>query len=517
MAQFTTRKEIELHLSTLRSTFCSGRTKDIRYRKWQLKQLYWLVFDNMDALISALQADLSSHEFEARFMLKDILDDLAYHIDQVEIWAKDEIPDSGFIYTKLGKTIIRHEPRGVAFIIGAWNYPYSLTLKPFASAIAAGCCALIKPSEVAAHTAELMINLASKYLDSEAYAFVSGGASETEYMLTHKFDHVFFTGSTRIGKNIAAAAAKHLTPTVLELGGQGPAIVTKTANVDLAAKRILAAKFMNAGQICLTVNHAFVHPDIHDQFLERIKYWNEQFTHNGEENGISTIINEQHHARLTSMLEQTSGTVVCGGTLSRTNSLTIPPTVVSNASMSDSLLTQELFGPILPIIPSTLTSACSDISSLPHPLALYIFSQSQSEINHILDHTLSGGVTINDCFLHAGAPNVPFGGVGDSGYGNYHGKYGFDAFTHKRTVVQLPNWLDRVMTFRYPPYDVVKAKSFITPGVPKFMRGERLEDQKIGRPWSVLGVACIYLAGVGIGAALYSGRVGWLIGYWRAT
>jgi aldehyde dehydrogenase (NAD+) len=511
MTTYTTRAEVDTTLSALRSTFRSGRTKDIRYRKWQLKQLYWLVVDNIDTLNSALKKDLNSHEFEARFVMKGLLEDILYHIDHVETWAKDEVPDSGFVFSKLGKTVLRQEPRGVAFIIGAWNYPYMLTLQPLASAIAAGCCALVKPSEIAANTAQMMIDLAPKYLDSEAYAFVTGGGPETQYMLTHKYDHVFFTGSTPIAKHIAAAAAKHLTPTVLELGGQGPAIVTKTANIDLAAKRIASAKFINAGQICLSVNHTFVHPSVHAQFLERVKHWTQVFTANSETD-MSTIINERNHSRLTSMLDKTDGTVLIGGTSSTSSPLRLFPTVVSNVQMSDSLLTEELFGPILPIIEADYEHACKTISSMPHPLGLYIFSSDQSEIDYILDHTLSGGVTINDCMVHAGAPNVPFGGVGDSGAGAYHGRYGFDNFTHKRAVVHLPSWLDKVMGFRYPPYDLGKAKYAIKPRAPNFKKGEKLEDQKLGSGWTPLATTSILVAALGLGAAAWTGQLGPFIG-----
>lgn len=511
---YTSRSDVDVALATLRTTFRSGRTKDLRYRKWQLKQLYWLVSDNISAFVAALASDLDRHEFESRFTIKGLLEDIVYHIDNVEAWAADEIPNSGFVFSKIGTTIIRQEPRGVAFIIGAWNYPDTLTLTPLASAIAAGCCALVKPSEIAAHTAELMIRLAPKYLDPEAYAFVSGGAAETTYMLTHKFDHVFFTGSTPIAKYVAAATAKHLTPTVLELGGQGPAIVTKTANIDLAAKRIAVAKFMNAGQICLSVNHTFVHPDIHTEFLERLKYWNQHFTSNGSNDQMCSIINEKNHARLSSMLDKTAGTIEQGGTSSKDTPLKLFPTIVSNVKMSDSLLSEELFGPILPVIQADYKEACKTISSMAHPLGLYIFSGSEEEINYVLDNTLSGGVTINDCLLHAGAKEVPFGGVGDSGAGAYHGKYGFETFTHKRTVVRLPNWLDKVMGFRYPPYDMEKTAAVVKVKAPNFKRGEKLEDQKIGGGWTGLGLASLAVGAVGLGAAAYSGRLGKVIGDW---
>jgi aldehyde dehydrogenase (NAD+) len=372
----------------------------------------------------------------------------------------------------------------------------------------------VKPSEIAKNAAELMCRLAPKYLDPEAYIFVSGAAKETQYMLSHKFDHVFFTGSTPVAKHVAAATAKHLTPTVLELGGQGPAIVTKTANVDLAAKRIASAKFMNAGQICLSVNHTFVHPDVYAQFVERIKHWNQTFISSGDDDHMCTIINERNHSRLSSMLERTSGTVISSKEPQGDKPLKLFPTVVSNVKMNDSLLSEELFGPILPVIEADYKSACSTISSMPHPLGLYIFSSDQSEIDYILDNTLSGGVTINDCMLHAGAKNAPFGGVGDSGSGAYHGKYGFDTFTHKRTIVKLPNWMDSVMSFRYAPYDMGKAKSMLAVSAPSFKRGETLEDQKLGGGWSSLSMVSVAVGLLGLGAAAWTGSLGKVMGDW---
>jgi aldehyde dehydrogenase (NAD+) len=288
-----------------------------------------------------------------------------------------------------------------------------------------------------------------------------------------------------VGKHVAAVAAKHLTPTVLELGGQSPAIVTKTTNANLAAKRIAWAKFINAGQVCLSVNHAFVHPDVHDEFLERIIYWNEKFTSNEGEDHMSAVVNASHHARLTALLRKTFGTIICVGTspstplkLPPSNPPKFTPTVVSNIHPLDPLMKEELFAPILPILKTNYKSAVETISSTSHPLAVYIFINSQSEISYILNNTLSGGVTINDCLLHAGAQGAPFGGVGDSGYGSYCERYGSDAFTHKRTVVRLPDWLDGVMGFRYPLYDVWKSKGYVTAAKPEFKRGETLEDHK---------------------------------------
>lgn len=379
---FSSRDDIDNAVKTLRATFRSGRTKDLKYRKWQLKQLYWLVADNHEAFIDALHKDLGRPEFETRLSIKGMQDDIVYHIKHFEQWARGEKPSSGFVFTSIGRTHLRAEPRGTVFIIGPWNFPDNLTIGPLAAAISAGCTALIKPSELAANFSDLSVQLAPKYLDNESYAVVTGASAETQYMLSHKYDHIFFTGSTPVAKHIAAAAAKHLTPTVLELGGQCPAIVTKTANVDLAAKRIASAKFMNAGQICLSVNHVFIDPEVHRQFIDRLKFWNQKFTDNGENEAMCTIINERNFGRLEGLLDKTKGNVVYGGSGHDRNLLKLKTTIVDNVGLDDSLLSEELFGPLLPIIESDCKHAVETINSLPHPLGLYIFSHDQTEIDY---------------------------------------------------------------------------------------------------------------------------------------
>ena len=379
---YSRKKDIDEAIATLRATFRSGRTKDLKYRRWQLKQLYWLVADNHEAIIEALHKDLGRPEFETHLNLKGMQDDIIYHIKHVEKWARNDIPESGFLFTRVGRTYLRAEPRGLVFIIGPWNFPDTLTIQPLAAAISAGCTALVKPSELATNFSALLVQLASKYLDTESYAVVTGAASETQYMLSHKYDHIFFTGSTPVAKHIAAAAARHLTPTVLELGGQCPAIVTKSANIDIAAKRIAAAKFMNAGQICLSVNHVFIDPKIHSEFIERLKYWNGKFTANGENDEMCTIINERNFGRLERLLSNTKGNVVYGGTGHDRNLLKLKTTVVDNVSLEDSLLSEKLFGPLLPIIEADYKRAVELVNSLTHPLGLYVFSHDQCEIDY---------------------------------------------------------------------------------------------------------------------------------------
>ncbi|TLD31406.1 hypothetical protein PspLS_01746 [Pyricularia sp. CBS 133598] len=467
----------EVH-ETLNATFASGKTKSIEWRKWQLKQLWWLVHDNEQAILEALNKDLGRHEMETRTAdLAGLQGDIIEHIQHVEEWAATEpIEGAGVLFGTLGGAHIRKEPLGVAFVIGAWNFPVLLTLQPVIAAVAAGCCVIIKPSELASASEKVIVELVNRYLDGSAIRAVTGGPKETSEFLTYRFDHIFFTGSTKIAKFVAAAAAKHLTPTVLELGGQCPAIITKTADVDLAAKRVAYAKFVNAGQICLSVNHVFVDPAIHHQFVDSLKRWTVEFGSSGQ---MCNIINERNYDRLNEMLEKTQGKVLCGENGSR-ETKRIPGTVVDQVTMSDSLLSEELFGPICPVLTATPNEAIAAINSLPRPLALYVFSNEQKEIDNILGQTISGGVTINDVLMHAAVPNAPFGGVGDSGMGSYHGRHGFDVFTHKRTVLALPKWLEGVMSFRYPTYDVKHASKFAVKNKLGFRRGETMADQRVG-------------------------------------
>lgn len=308
---------------------------------------------------------------------------------------------------------------------------------------------------------------------------MTGGPSETSHILTHKFNHIFYTGGSKVGRIIAEAAAKHLTPIVLELGGQAPVIVTKSANIDIAAKRIAHAKLTNSGQVCLNANHVFAHPAIHDQLVERLRYWFDKFLETGDED-LAAIINERHFDRVSGLLKSTSGVVVYGGKTDRSRRY-IAPTVVRDVMVDDSLMSEELFAPVTPVVVADVDRAIRIIGSMPHPLGLYIFSQDQGEIKHILDNTNSGGVTINDIMMHAGVPNAPFGGVGESGYGSYHGKYGFDAFSHTRTIVAPPNWMETVLSLRYRPFDLKKLKWLAVSSKLIGKPGQTLEEQPVGR------------------------------------
>ncbi len=479
MATYTTPEQLDKAYSTLQETFKTGKTKGIAWRKWQLKQIWWMVCDNEEAIAKALHADLNRHDFESYYAdICGVKHDIIAHLKNVQAWAADETPDAGFLFGTLCGARIRKEPLGVALVIGTWNFPFIVTLSPLVAAISAGCCVMVKPAETTVSCQDLMADIIPRYLDNSAVQVVTGGPQETSMILECRFDHIFYTGSPKIAKIIQAAAAKHLTPTVLELGGQAPCIVTPSADIDLAAKRIMFSKFLNAGQICLSSNHVFVDPSVHDKFVERATYWIGQYLKNDGKDQVVHIVNERNYDRLVALLNQTGGKVAYGGATDR-ESKYIQPTIIKDIRMTDSLMSEEIFGPLLPIMAMPYTEACTVTSRLEHPLALYIFSTNNTEIDYILSHTSSGGVTINEVMMHAGVPNAPFGGVGNSGTGSYHGRYGFDAFTHNRTVVSVPGWFDYLLGFRYPPYSTKHINKIIVKDA-AFKRGESMEDQQVG-------------------------------------
>ena len=476
---FTSIEDFTCSHDTLHNTFSTGRTKSLAWRKWQLKQSWWLIEENEQLIIDALYKDLHRHPFETFSMeLRGMKADILEHLEKFETWAKDDVPDAGFFMGTLGRARLRKEPLGVALVIAAWNFPMLLCVMPMVAAIAAGNCVMLKPSELAHNIEQLLVELIPKYMDQDAVRVVTGGPEQTAMILEKKFNHIFYTGSNAVGKIVAKAASRYLTPVVLELGGQAPAIVGKTADIDLAAKRMAYAKLLNVGQICLNVNHIFADPSIHDRLIQRLIYWYEEMQKEGDED-FSRIINERHFDRITALLNKTDGKVAYGGETDREKKY-IKPTIVRDVTMKDSLLSEELFAPIAPIINAEIKEAIATINLMPHPLGLYIFSKDQKEIDHIIDSTTSGGVTINDIMIHAGVPNAPFGGVGESGYGSYHGRFGFDAFSHTRTIVAPPTWLEKVMTFRYAPYNMDNRKYFDVKNKMGFKKGETMEDQKIG-------------------------------------
>ncbi|KUL83430.1 hypothetical protein ZTR_10965 [Talaromyces verruculosus] len=462
MSNYITDNEFRPIYQKLHATFATNRTKDIRWRKWQLKQLFWLLDENEEALVKAMADDLHRNAFESlSYDVSDVKNTILTMLKNVDTWSQGAPPpEADLFFRYVGKAWIRKEPRGIVLVVGAWNYPLSTLLSVAAAAIAAGNCVVLKPSEVASHTEVLLSELASKYLDPLAIALIRADAAAMSKILEYKFNFIFYTGSTRVGRIIAEAAARNITPAALELGGQAPAIVTKSANIEVTAKRLVAAKLTNLGQICTCVNHVFVDPEVHDQLVTRLIYWAEQFT---KDDGLC----------------RTKGKKVFEGRHLRGEKL-IYPTIVTDVELEDPLLSEELFGPVLPVVKRTVPEALDILRGSPYPLGLYIFSNDSSEIDTILNSTNSGGVTVNDIGVHPDVPSAPFGGVGDSGYGAYHGKWGFDTFSHNRPVVRVPGWVDYFLQWRYPPFDI-KNRSETDAPRPKFKKGETLEDQGISR------------------------------------
>jgi acyl-CoA reductase-like NAD-dependent aldehyde dehydrogenase len=406
---------------TLRSSFAEGRTKNLAWRKWQLKQMFWMLDENESDFQEAMYKDLHRHPFESlAYDLAETKNAILEALDNIEEWAKGEAPPhGGILWNWIGRAWIRKEPFGVVLVIGAWNYPVGTLLTVAVSAIAAGNAVFLKPSEVASNTEALLVKLVARYMDPATIAIISAAPAHMGVVLERRFDFIFYTGSSRVGRIIAAAAAKHVTPTALELGGRAPAIVTKHADIDLAAKRIANAKLINLGQLCVDVNHVFAEPEIYDALTIRLQHWMGKLVVEGRDT-LSHMINHQHFDRLKNLIEQSDGTVVYTGSHDREAKF-LHPTIIKDVTMADTVLSEELFGPILPVIKCSLDTAIETISSMPYPLGLYIFTRRQSEVDRILDSTNSGGVTVNDVAVHNDVHSAPFGGVGESGYGAYHG------------------------------------------------------------------------------------------------
>jgi aldehyde dehydrogenase (NAD+) len=477
MAEYTPEAEVEAAYNTLQATFRSGKTKEIAWRKWQLKQLWWMIEENEQRIVEALHKDMNKPVFETTFTESmTIKTDIVEHLKNIDKWTAERPTDTPLAMKAVLRPTIRPEPLGVALIIGPWNFPISLVLQPMIAAITAGCAVMLKPSEVTQAAQALLVDLIPKYMDPSAIRIVTGGPAETGSLIARKWDHIFFTGSVNVARYVAAAAAKNLTPTVLELGGQCPAIVTKTADVETAARQIAWAKFLNSGQICLTVNHVFAHPDVEKKLIERMTFYFNEFK-KGKTSEMTHIVNDKNFERLKALLEKTDGKVECGGELDASTRC-ITPSVVSNVTMKDSLLSEELFGTICPVLRSSTDEAIESINSLSRPLAIYIFSKDQKEIDKVISSTISGGVTVNGVLIHAAVPGAPFGGVGDSGHGSYHGDYGFRSFSHMRVIARPTSVFSKVSSFLLPPYSPDRVKWFAVRNSLGIKRNWTLDDER---------------------------------------
>jgi aldehyde dehydrogenase (NAD+) len=443
-------------VGALRAYFDTGATKPLSWRLSQLDAIEHFLTEREQDIANALQADLGKPPTEVFTSGVGItLSELHHTRKKLASWMKPERVRTSKVAMP-GRSYIYREPLGVTLIIGAWNYPMHLVVIPLIGAIAAGNCAVVKPSEIAPNMSALIARWLPKYLDSKAVQVMEGGVPETTALLREKWDHIFYTGNATVGRIILAAAAKHLTPVTLELGGKSPCIVDESANLDISAKRIAYGKFANAGQTCIAPDYVLVHEDVHDALVNRMSSAIREFYGDDPQKSpdFARIINERHHARLTRMLRDAD--VVAGGQTDVSDRY-IAPTILRNVKEDDPVMQEEIFGPILPVISvPSIDSAISFVSRRDKPLALYLFANDKHVHDRVLAGTSAGGTTINHVFMHYAVPALPFGGVGESGMGAYHGRRSFDTFSHQRAVLKKPMLPDPPLAF--PPYSARKLR-----------------------------------------------------------
>jgi aldehyde dehydrogenase (NAD+) len=430
------------------------KERDYNWRIEQLTSLKRLLLENNEALNQAMWKDLHKSEFECESTEQGVvLAEINVTLKNLRKWMKPKKVCTP-IYNQPGRSHIVHQPYGLALIIGAWNYPINLTLAPLVGAIAGGNGAIIKPSEISAHTAILLGELIPKYLDKDLFAVIQGAAEETDLLLDKKFDLVFFTGSSHVGKIILSKTAPQLTPTILELGGKSPAIVMKDADLPVTARRLVWGKFMNAGQTCVAPDYILAPPEIIEDLIAELKKVLLEFfgTSVIKNSDYCRIVNQKNFDRIVKLTEGLS--IRHGGDFDR-DQLFISPTIAI-ANHESAIMQEEIFGPILPILEfKELSGMIGYISENPKPLALYLFTKNSDVIEEVIHSTFSGGLCINDTIMHMPMPELPFGGVGASGMGSYHGEFSFKTFTHAKGVLRKSFWFD--VPIRYPPYTKRKA------------------------------------------------------------
>lgn len=432
-----------------RHYFATGTTRDIAFRIAQLTALRQAVIDYKVTVLEALQADLHKPEYEAYALEVGVLKEIDFALKRIRSWVKPKrVPAPPEQWP--GQAWIQPEPLGVVLIIGPWNYPFQLVLAPLIGAIAAGNCAVLKPSELAPHTSSVLAEMIAKTFPPEYIAVVEGGVETSQSLLEHRFDHIFFTGGTAIGRVVMAAAAKHLTPVTLELGGKSPCIVDADVQLEHTARRIAWGKFVNAGQSCIAPDYVLVNRQVKPAFVKALVAAVSEFY--GDDPAASEdygrIISPHHTQRLAALLQE--GTICLGGQVNVSDRY-VAPTLLEDIAPDAAIMQEEIFGPILPILEyDQLEEAIALINARPKPLALYVFSRNRAVQQQVLKSTSSGGVCINDTFMHAAVSDLPFGGVGDSGMGGYHGKASFDTFSHYRSHLRKTFWIDP--QWRYAPY-----------------------------------------------------------------
>ena len=445
-----TEQEIKDLVTRQRSYFQSGATLPVSARLAALRRLYNAISSHEKEIRRALQKDLGKSGFES-YMCETgmVLEEISYMLKHTPKFAREQR-----VHTPLAQFCSRSykkpSPYGVTLIMSPWNYPFMLTLSPLADALAAGNTAVVKPSAYSPYTSEVLLSILTECFDPKYVAVVTGGRAENTCLLREHFDYIFFTGSQAVGKEVMRSAAEHLTPVTLELGGKSPCIVDQTADIRLAARRIVFGKYLNCGQTCVAPDYVYCHRSVKDQLIKEVqkqirRQYGKQPLHSSD---YGKIINEKHFDRILGLIDEKK--VVHGGGSDR-STLRIEPTVMDNVTFSDAVMQEEIFGPVMPILVfDSLDEVIRRINSMPHPLALYIFTSDKKAARKATARCGFGGGCINDTIIHLATSEMGFGGFGESGMGAYHGKTGFDTFTHYKSIVDKKTWIDLPM--RYQPY-----------------------------------------------------------------
>ncbi|KAM5541774.1 hypothetical protein V8D89_004503 [Ganoderma adspersum] len=472
--KLSTPQEIDEVYARLCKTFESGVTRPLTYRRAQLLQLARMLQDNHTAFEDALLADLNKPRMETTVAeVAHLVTSCINAAENVEEWAAPTPCPTKETWRSAWGATLHKEPKGVALIISPWNYPLVLTVNPLIGAIAAGCPVVLKPSELVPTFCELIARLIPQYLDPAAYAVVKGAVPETTHALSLRWAHIFYTGNSRVGRVVASAAGRHLTPVTLELGGKSPVVVAEDIGeqeMDVVARRVWYGKVQNAGQLCIAPDYAVVPRAKVGRFVEGLKKAHKEFFPDAErdhpltgEIPLSNIVNPTHHARLVDILRRTKGKVVFGGEIREDKS--IAPTILTDVPVDDILMEEEIFGPFLPIIPvDDIDEAIRVLNSKPSPLVIYLFTNQEDLKYKFLKRTRSGQLVLNDTVMQLVAHEMPFGGQGESGYGMWFGKATFDTFTHFRGTITVPFSEEKGFEGRYRPYTKDKYEAACAPG-----------------------------------------------------
>ena len=439
-------------LELQRQFFSTGRTRDLAFRKQALGRLRSAVKERYGDIVTALQRDLRKPEFESYITeIAFLFQEIDHAVSHVALWSRKKRVRTPWLLQPASSWIVP-EPYGTVLVMGPWNYPFQLVMAPLVAAVAAGNTAVVKPSELAPRTSRVVADIIGSAFSPAHVAAVTGGVEESRALLAERFDYIFFTGGTGVGRVVMEAASKHLTPVTLELGGKSPAIVTEDAAIEGAAKKIVWGKFVNAGQTCIAPDYVLVHRDVKEALVKAMKGCITRFY--GEaplgNPAYPRIIHSRHWERLRALIRE--GRTIHGGRVDK-KTLSIEPTILDGVKEDAPVMREEIFGPILPVCEfSSLDEAVSMVMKNPTPLALYLFTRSRAVQERIVRDIQAGAVVINDVIIHVANYRLPFGGVGQSGMGAYHGRFGFDTFSHRKAVMKRRFTLDILM--RYPPYKI---------------------------------------------------------------